>query len=87
MQSQNHKMPATARMVREIMPKVGWNCTFFSSWMQPGQEKSSKFPTLEAHISVVFHSFRLIFERAIISRSALDAWMLSLEQSRAEHSR
>ena len=42
---------------------------------RPGQEKSAKFPTFEAHISVVFHSFRLIFGRAIISPSALDALM------------
>ena len=53
---------------------------------EPGQEKSAKFPTLEAHISVVFHSFRLIFGRAIISRSGLDAWMLFPERARAEHS-
>ena len=33
----------------------------------------------------MFHSFRLIFGRAMISRSALDAWMLALERSRAEH--
>jgi hypothetical protein len=33
-----------------------------------------------------FHSFRLIFGRAIISRSALDAWMLVPERARAEYS-
>ena len=48
--------------------------------------KSAKFPTLEAHISVIFHSSRLIFGRAIISRSALEAWMLFPERARAEHS-
>ena len=42
----------------------------------PGQEKGEKFPTLEARISIVFHSIWLIFGRAIISRSALDEWML-----------
>ena len=36
---------------------------------------------------VVFHSFRLIFGRAIISRSDLEAWMLSVERARAERSR
>ena len=40
----------------------------------------------KAPISVVLHSFRLIFGRAIISRSALEAWMLSLERSRPERS-
>ena len=35
----------------------------------------------------MFHSFRLIFGRAIIPRSALDAWMLFLERARAEHPR
>ncbi|KAH8054524.1 hypothetical protein JL722_8876 [Aureococcus anophagefferens] len=34
-----------------------------------GQQKRAKFPTSKAHISAVFHSFRLIFGRAIISRS------------------
>ena len=54
---------------------------------RPGQEKSAKFPTLEAHVSVVFHSFRLTFGRAIISRNGLEAWMLFSERARAEHSR
>ena len=43
---------------------------------EPGQQKGAKFPTSKAHISVVFHSFRLIFGRAIISRNGLEAWML-----------
>jgi hypothetical protein len=34
-----------------------------------------------------FHSFRLIFGRAIISRNGLAAWMLFPERARAEHSR
>ena len=42
-----------------------------------GQEKRAKFPTSKAPISVVFHSFRLIFGRAIISRSVFEAWILS----------
>ena len=38
-----------------------------------GQEKGAKFPTSKAHISVVFHSFRLIFGRVIIFRNNLEA--------------
>ncbi|KAH8096182.1 alpha-N-acetylglucosaminidase [Aureococcus anophagefferens] len=38
-----------------------------------GQDKRANFPTSKAHISAVFHSFRLIFGRAIISRSGLEA--------------
>jgi hypothetical protein len=54
---------------------------------EPGQEKRAKFPTSKAPISAVFHSFRLIFGRAIISRNGLEAWMLFPERARAEHSR
>jgi len=39
----------------------------------PGQDKRATFPTSKAHISAAFHSFRLIFGRAIISRNGLDA--------------
>ena len=39
-----------------------------------------------APLSVVSHSFRLMFRRAIISRSDLDRECLSLERARAEHS-
>jgi len=53
----------------------------------PAREKGATFPTLKAPISVVFHSFRLIFGRAIISRNGLEASTLSLERARAEHSR
>ena len=52
-----------------------------------GQQKGAKFPTSKAHISAVFHSFRLIFGRAIISRNGLEAWMLFPERARAAHSR
>jgi hypothetical protein len=52
----------------------------------PGQDKRAKFPTSKAAISAVFHSFRLIFGRAIISRNGLEAWMLFTERARAEHS-
>ena len=50
--------------------------------LEPGQQKRAKFPTSKAHISAVFHSFRLIFGRAIISRNGLEAWVLFLEHSR-----
>ena len=53
----------------------------------PGQDKRAKFPTSKAPFSAVFHSFRLIFGRAIISRNGLEAWMLFSERARAEHSR
>ena len=52
-----------------------------------GQQKRAKFPTSKAHISAVFHSFRLIFGRANISRNGLEAWMLFPERARAKHSR
>ena len=52
-----------------------------------GQEKGAKFPTSKAHISVVFHSFWLIFGRVIISRNGLDRERLSLERARAERPR
>ena len=57
----------------------------FSSFA--GQQKRAKFPTSKAPISADFHSFRLIFGRAIISRSGLDAWALFPERAHAEHSR
>ena len=52
-----------------------------------GQQKRAKFPTSKAPFSAVFHSFRLLFGRAIISRSGLDAWALFPERARAEYSR
>ena len=52
-----------------------------------GRDKRAKFPTSKAHISAVFHSFRLTFGRAIISRNGLEAWMLFPERARATHSR
>ena len=54
---------------------------------QTGQDKRAKFPTSKAPFSAVFHSFRLIFGRAIISWNGLEAWMLFPERARAEHSR
>jgi hypothetical protein len=50
----------------------------------PGQHKRAKFPTSKAPISAVFHSFRLIFGRAIISRNGVEAWML-LRHARARN--
>ena len=52
-----------------------------------GPRKGATFPTSKAHISAVFHSFGLIFGRAVISRNGLEAWMLFSERARAEHSR
>ena len=49
-----------------------------------GAGKSATCPT---SISAVFHSFRLVFGRAIISRHGLEAWTLFPERARAEHSR
>jgi hypothetical protein len=54
---------------------------------EAGQQKRAKFPTSKAPFSAVFHSFRLIFGRAIISRNGLEAYMLFPERARAEHSR
>ena len=53
----------------------------------PGREKSANFPTSKAPLSAGFHSFRLIFGRAIIPRNGLEACMSSPERARAEHSR
>jgi hypothetical protein len=50
-----------------------------------GQEKRAKFPTSKPPLSAGFHSFWLIFGRAITSRSGLEAWMLILDRARAEH--
>ena len=49
--------------------------------------KGCEFPTSKAHISVVFHSFWLIFGRVIISRNGLERERLSLERARAERPR
>ena len=52
----------------------------------PGQQKRATFPTSKAPFSAVFHSFRLIFGRAIIPRSGFEEWMLFPERAHAEHS-
>ena len=54
---------------------------------ETGQDKRAKLPTSKAHISAVFHSFWLIFGRAIIFWNGLEAWMLFPGRARAEHSR
>ena len=42
--------------------------------VRAGQERA-KFPTSKPHISAAFHSFWLIFGRAIIPWNGLEAWM------------
>ena len=66
-----------------------WSCprTSRASRSTPGQHKRAKFPTSKAPIAAIFHSFWLIFGRAIISRNGLEAWMLFPGRARAEHSR
>ena len=44
----------------------------------PGQHERATCPTSKAPISAMFHSFRLSFGRAIISRNGLEAWMCFL---------
>ena len=51
------------------------------------RETGATFPTSKAPLSAAFHSFRLIFGRAIISRNGLEAWMLFPGRASAEHSR
>ena len=56
--------------MREVVPLV---VQLLGKRLESGQQKRAKFPTSKAHISAVFHSFRLIFGRAIISRNGLEA--------------
>ena len=49
--------------------------------------KGATSPTSKAPLSAVFHSFRPILGRAIVSRSGLDAETHSLARARAAHSR
>ena len=72
--------------VPTFLPELSTSRVLTTEWI-PGQEKRAKFPTSKAPISAVFHSFRLTFGRAIISRNGLEAWMLFPERARAEHSR
>jgi WD40 repeat protein len=71
----------------DVLTTDGGERVFAAAEHGAGQDKRAKFPTSKAHISAVFHSFRLIFGRAIISRDGLEAWMLVPERARAEHSR
>ena len=68
--------PPTAKVVEVTGDKVAYHMSLASPkrWT-PGQQKGAKFPTSKAPLSAVFHSFRLIFGRAIISRNGLEAWM------------
>ena len=73
--------------ILSILREHGARATLFvMSACLAGQEKRAKFPTSKAPISAVFHSFWLIFGRAIISWNGLEAWMLFPERARAEHS-
>ena len=73
-----------SRAVAGMYQERKWALRFF--WLGTGQDKRAKFPTSKPHISAVFHSFWLIFGRAIISRNGLEAWMLFPGRARAEHS-
>ena len=55
--------------------------------LRDGATQGRKIPTSKAPSSVVFHSFRLIFGRAIVSRDGLEAWMLVPARARRKHSR
>ncbi|KAH8098387.1 oxidoreductase [Aureococcus anophagefferens] len=46
------------------------------NWYKTGQHMRAKFPTSKAPISAIFHSFRLIFGRAIISRNGVEAYKI-----------
>ena len=52
-----------------------------------GRKSVRHWPTSRAPISVVFHSFWLIFGRVSISRNGLERECLSLERAPAEHPR
>ena len=49
----------------------------------PARDKGATCPPSKAPIPAVFHSFRLMCGRAILSRNGLDAWMLFLRNARA----
>ena len=78
-------MDAWASIDRSEVQEAGLNTKAAAIDLDPivtgpwtGQQKRAKFPTSKAHISAAFHSLRLIFGRAIISRNGLEAWMLFL---------
>ena len=57
----------------KIKHEAARKAIFAGAECEPGQRKGAKIPTSKAHISVVFHSFWLIFGRVIISRNGLEA--------------
>jgi hypothetical protein len=73
--------------IYEIDIPIGLRITTEPPGYAAGQQKRATCPTSKAHISAGFHSFRLIFGRAIISRNGLAARMLFPERARAERSR
>ena len=82
-----HLFPAEYAALDEAIARKRTTVEAALEECRAGQEKGAKFPTSKPHISAVFHSFRLIFGRAIISRNGLEAWVLFPERARAEHSR
>ena len=72
--------------LKDALKKVA-DATTAAAEFQAGRHKRATFPTSKAPISAVFHSFRLTFGRAIVSRNGLEAWMCFPERARAEHSR
>ena len=56
-----------------VLEQLAWAGANSYARSGTGQHKRAKFPTSKAPISANFHSFRLIFGRAIISRNALEA--------------
>ena len=72
--SKGGKRSTTRPTRRPSSRRTSWS-TSSSPSCRPGQEKSAKFPTSKAPFSASFHSFRLIFGRAIIPRNGLEAWM------------
>ena len=87
--SQREKLVRTLQCLVDFRPEawagVSPDAKVLCEMCRPGQETGA--PTSKAPSSAGFRSFRLIFGRAIISRNGLEAWMLSLERARAEHSR
>ena len=70
---------------RQPLP-LNWDATTQRGAKQ-GSTRVRRWPTSKAPISVVFHSFWLIFGRVIISRNGLEAWTFFLERARAERPR
>ena len=64
-----HETPGEPSRLRTAVPSLG----IFHTALPLEAACSAKFPTSKAPLSAVFHSFRLIFGRAIISRNGLEA--------------